>query len=101
MTNNRLLLTVVCVCATTALLASDAAAQAASGTAASRAPNQNGRIPILEYHLIGDKDGTYSREVEHFKRDLQLLYDRGYRPITVAQLMDKKFDIPEIGRAHV
>lgn len=62
--------------------------------APARAPNPHGRIPILEYHLIADKDSRWGRAAEHFRRDLELLYARGYRPITVAQLVDGKFDIP-------
>jgi peptidoglycan/xylan/chitin deacetylase (PgdA/CDA1 family) len=50
-----------------------------------------GRIPILEYHLIGDADSRWSRSRDGFRRDLQLLYERGYRPITVAQLVDGSF----------
>jgi peptidoglycan/xylan/chitin deacetylase (PgdA/CDA1 family) len=61
---------------------------------AQRPPNDHGRIPILEYHLIADKDSRWGRSADHFRHDLQLLYDRGYRPITVAQLVDKRFDIP-------
>ena len=61
--------------------------------APSRAPNENGRIPILEYHLIVDHDSRWGRSSDHFRRDLQLLYDRGYRPITVAQMVDKRIDI--------
>jgi peptidoglycan/xylan/chitin deacetylase (PgdA/CDA1 family) len=53
-----------------------------------------GRIPILEYHLVSDHDALWSREREHFKRDLEMLYERGYRPITVAELVDRKIDIP-------
>ena len=59
-----------------------------------RASNPHGRIPILEYHLVGDKDSRWGRSAEHFRRDLQLLYDRGYRPISVADLVDKRIDIP-------
>jgi len=62
--------------------------------APTRAPNPDGRIPILEYHLVSDKDSRWGRSAEHFKRDLELLYQRGYRPITVAQLIDNKIDIP-------
>lgn len=68
-----------------------ASAPAQSGT---RAPNANGRVPILEYHLVSDKDTRWGRSVEHFRRDLELLYQRGYRPVTVAQFIDGKYDIP-------
>lgn len=58
------------------------------------APSLPYRIPILQYHLIGDTDSRWKRSRDGFRRDLQLLYDRGYRPITIAQLVDRKFDIP-------
>lgn len=67
----------------------------AEGTAQRRAPNRLGRIPVLEYHVIGDHDALYSRTREHFRADLEDVYRRGYRPITVAQLIDKDFrDVP-------
>jgi len=55
-----------------------------------------GRIPVLEYHVVGDSSrGQFIISREKFAHDLQLLYDRGYRPITVAQLLDKDFrDVP-------
>src|ERR1700691_1841060 len=59
-----------------------------------RPPNDRGRIPILEYHLITDHDSRWGRSADHFRRALKLLYDRGYRPIPVSQLIDKQFDIP-------
>ncbi len=58
------------------------------------APSLPYKIPILQYHLIGDTDSRWKRSRDGLRRDLQLLYDRGYRPITVAQLVDRKFDIP-------
>jgi hypothetical protein len=70
------------------------AVSSAAQSVPSRAPNQNGRIPILEYHLIADKDTRWGRSADHFRHDLKMLYDRGYRPITVSQLIDKQFDIP-------
>ncbi len=59
-----------------------------------RSPNVLGRIPVLEYHLITDKDSRWGRARDGFRRDLELLYARGYRPITVAQMVDKAIDIP-------
>lgn len=58
------------------------------------APNENGRIPILEYHLVTDHDSRWGRSAAHFRADLELLYARGYRPITVAQLVDGDVDVP-------
>jgi peptidoglycan/xylan/chitin deacetylase (PgdA/CDA1 family) len=59
-----------------------------------RQPNEMGRIPILEYHLIGAKEGRWEREHTRFRRDLELLYERGYRPVTVADLVAKRIDLP-------
>ena len=53
-----------------------------------------GRIPVVEYHLITDKDATYSRERGHFRRDLESIYRKGYRPVTISQLLDRKIDLP-------
>jgi hypothetical protein len=63
--------------------------------AAQPSPVSHGtHILVLEYHLIGDKDSRWGRSRDGFRRDLQLLYARGYRPITVSQLVDRQFDIP-------
>jgi hypothetical protein len=59
-----------------------------------RVPNEMGRIPILEYHLIGATEGRWEREHTRFRRDLELLYERGYRPITVAEMVDRRIDLP-------
>ena len=59
-----------------------------------RAPNTMGRIPILEYHLIGPNEGRWERHPDAFRRDLELLYERGYRPISVAQLVDGDIRLP-------
>ncbi len=76
------------------LAVSIAIVAAPSGAQNARPSNEMGRVPILEYHLIADKDSRWGRSAEHFRHDIELLYARGYRPITVAQLVDKKFDIP-------
>jgi len=58
--------------------------------------NHAGRIPVLEYHVIeGTKNSLYTRTPESFKADLEDVYKRGYRPINIAQLLDKDFsDVP-------
>src|SRR5439155_12204808 len=59
-------------------------------------PNELGRIPVLEYHIIGgDKNSLYTRTAASFRADLEDVYKRGYRPITIAELLDKNFrDVP-------
>jgi hypothetical protein len=59
-----------------------------------RIPNELGRIPVVEYHLIDTADGRYARERTRFARDLELIYKRGYRPVSISQLLDRKIDLP-------
>jgi hypothetical protein len=69
----------------------------APGDTAGRLPaNHMGRIPVLEYHVIGGtQNALYTRTVASFKADLEDVYKRGYRPITIAQMLDKNFaDVP-------
>ena len=60
-----------------------------------RAPNEMGRIMVLEYHLITDHNGDYARERGQFRKDLELLYDRGYRPVNMVDVLDKKINLPK------
>ena len=72
-------------------------ASAAVGSAGGGgAANLQGRIPVLEYHVIGgDKNTLYTRTAASYRNDLETAYKLGYRPITVAQLLDKDFrDVP-------
>ena len=57
-------------------------------------PNELGRIPVFEYHLIVDKNGVYERTHDGLRRDLEVMYQRGYRPISIAEMVDKKIDLP-------
>lgn len=59
-----------------------------------RVPNELGRIPVLEYHLIGDKEARWERSRERFRQDLELLYQRGYRPVTISQILDRDLNLP-------
>lgn len=71
------------------------ASPATSGAGNSdRVPNELGRIMVVEYHLIGDRNTTYTRERSSFRQDLELLYRRGYRPVSMAQVLDRKIDLP-------
>ena len=72
----------------------DSAAGAVAATSDTLGPklptNHTGRIPVLEYHVIGgDKNALYTRTAASFKADLEDVYKRGYRPITIAQMLDK------------
>ena len=65
-----------------------------------RSPNELGRIPILEWHQVVDADGSYKVSRDRFRGELKELYDRGYVPISLAELLDRKIDIPA-GRSPV
>jgi hypothetical protein len=75
-----------------AAAASDA--PGASAPAADTPANELGRIPVFEYHLIVEKNSVYERTHEGLRRDLALMYERGYRPISMAEMVDKKIDLP-------
>jgi hypothetical protein len=65
-------------------------------------PNHTGRIPVLEYHVIGgEKISMYTRTIASFKADLEDVYKRGYRPMTIAQMLDKNFEEVPSGMSPV
>jgi len=74
-----------------------AAASAGADTGRKLPSNHMGRIPVLEYHVIKDvPNAQYTRNIGSFKADLEDVYKRGYRPITIAQMLDKNFsDVPD------
>ena len=76
--------------------ATSATSATADTTHGALPPNHNGRIPVLEYHVIGGtQNALYTRTAASFKADLEDVYKRGYRPITIAQMLDKNFtDVP-------
>jgi hypothetical protein len=75
---------------------SSVAGSATAGTGGGAAPNLQGRIPVLEYHVIGgDKNTLYTRTAASYRNDLETAYKLGYRPITISQMLDKDFrDVP-------
>jgi len=65
---------------------------------ASVRPNELGKIPVLMYHEIGGKpapkDPALVRTVEGFKKDLELLYAAGFRPVNLADVVNDRIDVP-------
>ena len=57
-------------------------------------PNELGRFPVVEYHLIGEQEARWTRTPENFRRDLELLYSRGYRPVSLEDVAAKNIDLP-------
>jgi len=57
-------------------------------------PNEAGMVPILEYHEIGGKEAWMVRSKSNFNRDLNRLYREGYRPITMAEYLSNRINLP-------
>ena len=75
----------------------NAVSQSLTGTSApSIAPGANelGRFLILEYHLIQEQETRWGRSIPNFKQDLERLYQSGYRPVAMADIIDGKIDLP-------
>lgn len=53
-----------------------------------------GKVPVLMIHLVADTDAVWTITKARFRHTLDTLYARGYRPITVAQMIDKRIDVP-------
>lgn len=62
----------------------------------SHRPNEAGAIMILMYHRVRatEPDNNLNRRPETFRKDLQTLYEKGYRPVTVSELVDNRMDVP-------
>jgi peptidoglycan/xylan/chitin deacetylase (PgdA/CDA1 family) len=58
------------------------------------APNELGRIMILEYHKIDYPEERWTRTPENFRRDLETLYAKGYRLINLGDLLDRHIVLP-------
>lgn len=57
-------------------------------------PNELGEILVLEYHRLGEPEGEFVRKAENFRKDLQSLYEKGYRPVTMRQVTEGNIDVP-------
>ncbi len=53
-----------------------------------------GKVPVLMVHLVADTDAVWTITKARFRQTLETLYAHDYRPITVAQLIDKRIDVP-------
>ena len=59
-----------------------------------RPANVLGRVPIVMYHAIGQKEKYMVRSFDNFRGDLEKFYKMGFRPVTLAEYVDGKFNIP-------
>jgi Polysaccharide deacetylase len=72
------------------------AAQASNRSNTQSVPSANelGRFLVLEYHLIQEQETRWGRSIPNFKQDLERLYQGGYRPVAMADVIDRKIDLP-------
>jgi len=54
------------------------------------APNELGRVMILEYHRIDHPEERWTRTPANFRRDLARLWQRGYRLVALNEYLDGK-----------
>lgn len=69
-------------------------ATAIAASSQAPAPNELGRVMILEYHRIDYPEERWTRTPENFRRDLETLYSRGYRLLALNDLLDGRIAIP-------
>jgi len=61
---------------------------------AQRLPNELGQVMILEYHKIDRPEERWTRTPDNFRRDLQRLWEKGYRLVALNDLLDGRLDLP-------
>ncbi len=70
------------------------AATLAGAQAPALPPNELGRVMILEYHKIDYPEQRWTRTPENFRKDLQRLWDKGYRTVALTDYLDGKIALP-------
>lgn len=72
------------------------AAKAAKAAAAAKVrANELGQIPVIMFHRVIEKPATHDdRTPQQFRADLERLAKDGYVPITAAELVTGRIDIP-------
>lgn len=59
----------------------------------SKKPNELGKIMVLMYHNIGEKEDVWVRTPDNFRKDLERLYNEGYRPIRLIDYVNNEIDV--------
>jgi len=59
-------------------------------------PNEAGAVMVIMYHHINPKkpNNDMNRTPDQFRKDLQTLYDKGYRPVTLREFAENNMDVP-------
>jgi peptidoglycan/xylan/chitin deacetylase (PgdA/CDA1 family) len=51
-------------------------------------PNEAGKIMVLMYHNIGDEEKEWTRTPANFLKDMEALYEKGYRPVSLRDFVN-------------
>ncbi len=57
-------------------------------------PNEAGQIMILMYHRFGESESQWQRTWDNFRRDLERLYEEGYRLVSIKDYLDNTINVP-------
>ncbi|HEY3315473.1 MAG TPA: polysaccharide deacetylase family protein [Bacillota bacterium] len=57
-------------------------------------PNELGNVLILEYHEVGGEEARWRRSSANFRKDLETLYEKGYRLVNLQDYLAGKIDLP-------
>lgn len=55
--------------------------------------NENGQVMLLMYHGIGKEEAEWVRTPENFRKDLETLYQKGYRLITLKDYLENNIKV--------
>ncbi|MTI49549.1 polysaccharide deacetylase family protein [Sporosalibacterium faouarense] len=56
-------------------------------------PNEAGQIMVLMYHGVDKKEDTWVRTPENLMRDLEVLYEKGYRAISLTDFVNNDIEV--------
>ncbi|MDU5083509.1 polysaccharide deacetylase family protein [uncultured Tissierella sp.] len=56
-------------------------------------PNEAGEVMILMYHNIGEEEAEWTRTPDNLRKDLLILYEKGYRPVSLKDFVNNDMDV--------
>jgi hypothetical protein len=57
-------------------------------------PNEMGHVLILEYHDFKNTEERWARTRENFRKDLEMLYAKGFRAVNLLDYLNDKMPLP-------
>ncbi|MBW7929287.1 MAG: polysaccharide deacetylase family protein [Fimbriimonadaceae bacterium] len=59
-----------------------------------RPADTDGQVFVIEYHKIAKEEARWDRSIDRYKKDLQKLYDLGFRPVTLTEYVEDRMALP-------